>query len=91
MLFPFFFFFPLGPESHCQIILHKNTTRAQMEMSKGGEDERKTKKCKLRKKTKHRIILDVHDDGAPQKSLESERARERKKERREKNKEEFNL
>ncbi|GLD55168.1 ankyrin-1-like isoform X1, partial [Lates japonicus] len=28
-----------GPESHCQNILHKNTTRPQKKMSKGGEED----------------------------------------------------
>lgn len=47
----------LGPESHCQTILHQNTTRPQRKMSKGGE-ETKTKKCKLQN-DKHAIILYV--------------------------------
>lgn len=36
----------LGPESHCQTVLHQNTTRPQSKMNKG-EKETKTTKCEL--------------------------------------------
>ena len=62
----------LGPESHCQIIIHKNTTRTQMEMRKGGGRVRQRLTSANYKMTNTKSSSTC-DHGVPQRRRDGER------------------